>query len=418
MFTTRAIALATPIAIAIGCGALSLACGEESARFETGCDTELVLGQTFSLPQNPGDRSFQGHASFDGRAIWLTHAQAPADEETIVVSALRVHCNGTEASASTRLAEQSGIQTEPRVTSSQGQVLIAWQHDDQVSSANLSVHYLHFDREAGPAGAQIRHLDTQYKGSSAANTWFPELSASKAGFAVAGLRGVSDYDSFQTFVQRIDRDGNMVGASIDGNLQDERSQSAPSALLGDDNSLTLAWSETDVDGNNQVLHVHIDADAEQPVGAPILASRQGGSMSSQGGNESEGQFMAFITEDGAVAVKPSELFNAEAPVLHVREPGGGPLAPKIAVGPTGGAVAWIEPLTGFNGEIHLQGFVGDGFDMERAGSAMRITTDAPAIIPYGIDIEHIEDSVYMITWTEGPTSDLQIKWQMVDFAPT
>lgn len=146
----------------------------------------------------------------------------------------------------------------------------------------------------------------------------------------------------------------------------------------------------------------------------MLASRTSGAMSSQGGSEAGNQFIVFATSSGSVAIKSSGVFNPDAQLLLLRDEGGTPIGPKLAIGTRGGGAVWLEPLSGFNAEIHLQAFRDTGARFERAGPALRIATDAPAIAPYGIDIAHIQEEVYVVTWTEGPVSDLQVKWRLVD----
>ncbi len=212
-----------------------------------------IPGETFALPQSVGDRTFQAHATFDGEAVWLTHAGVPVDQEDIVVSALRIGCDGTVVTPSVRVPEEAGLQTEPRITSDGDHVLLACQRDSQQAGTNLSISYLFFDRVQGPADIALQALQTQYKGAPAGNTWMPELDASESGFVVAGLRGVSDYQSFQSFAQRIDREGMMMGEAINGELQDELSQASASASLSDDGRVLLAWSRTTTNEEEHVV---------------------------------------------------------------------------------------------------------------------------------------------------------------------
>lgn len=137
-------------------------------------------------------------------------------------------------------------------------------------------------------------------------------------------------------------------------------------------------------------------------------------MSSQGGSEAGNQFIAFATKAGSVALKSSGVFNPDSQLLLLRDEGGTPISPKIATGTRAGAAVWLEPLSGYDAEIHLQAFRDVGTRLERAGPALRIATDASAIAPYGIDIAHIQEEIYVVTWTEGPVSDLQIKWRLVN----
>jgi hypothetical protein len=391
------------------------ACGNSDAAQEQ-CATELVTGTTFTVPQTAGDRSFQAHTTFDGNAIWMTHASAIAADESIVVKALRIQCDGTISSEEVGVEAQEGLQTEPRITSHGGKVMIAWQHDDQVSSTNLSTYYKIFDREEDPATSPAIRLETQYAGVAAGNTWMPELDASASGFVLAGLRGVNEYASFQAFAQRIDFDGATVGGAINAQLSDELVQNMVSASLADDGSVVMSWTRESDNELEHAVHVAVESDSDAPANEPIRVCTNECSMVSLGGNEHRGQYVAAVAPDGTIALKPSTLFNAEAPLLTVGTPGDTPMFPTIAVGPESGAVAWLSQLSGFNAEIHLQAFTGDGYDISLVGSEAVVPTDNPAIGPYRLSLIHVQDAVYMLTWTEGPTSALQVKWRFVDLA--
>ena len=395
--------------LAAGCGG-----GRDG---EERCASEIVTGTTFAVPQANGDRSFQAHASFDGEAIWMTHATAVEADESIVVRALRIQCDGTIASQDVDLEVQGGLQTEPRITSHDGRVMIAWQHDSQTSGTNLSTHYKVFDRDENPSAAQAIRLETSYAGAPAGNTWMPELDASDSGFILAGLRGVNDYASFQAFAQRIDSDGAVVGDAINAQLSDELVQDMVSASIDDNGSVIMGWTRASDNEAKHAVHVRIESDSAVPANEPIRVCADDCTTVSLGGNEDRGQYVAAVAPDGTIAMKPSTLFNAEAPMLTVGSPGAAPIYPTIAVGPDSGAIAWLSPTTGFNAEIHLQAFAGDGNDIALVGGETIVATDNPAVGPYRLSLIHIQDAVFMLTWTEGPTTALQVKWRFVDLAP-
>jgi hypothetical protein len=411
MSTRRTSVLATFCTSAL----FAVSCAGSDAPVER-CASEIVTGTTFAVPQAPGDRSFQAHATFDGNAIWMTHASAIEADESIVVRALRIQCDGTISSEEVGVEAQGGLQTEPRITSHNGRVMLAWQLDDQVSSTNLSTHYKIFDRDEDPALAQAIRLETNYAGAPAGNTWMPELDASDSGFVLAGLRGVNEYASFQAFAQRIDTDGAVVGDAINPELTDELVQNMVSASIDDEGSVVMSWTRASDNEQEHAVHVRVEADSDVPANEPIRVCANDCSMVSLGGSGDRGQFLAAVAQDGTIGLKPSTLFNAEAPMLTVGSPGPAPIYPTVAVGPENGALAWLAPTSGFNAEIHLQGFSVDGSDIALVGSETIVATDNPAIAPYRISLIHIQDAVYMLTWTEGPTAELQVKWRLVDLA--
>jgi len=412
----KLIRLVSSLAFASASMLAAAGCSESATSDDPGCATAVVTGTTFSLPQAPGDRSFQAHATFDGEAIWLTHTSALAEDESMRISALRIQCDGSIASEEVRVEEQSGIQTEPRITRYGDLVMLAWQRDDQVSITNLSTHYKIFNRSEGPSGAVSHKLDTQYAGAAAGNTWMPELDASAAGFVIAGLRGVSDYNSFQPFAQRIDSEGELLGATIDGELSDSLSQDSVTASLKDDGSLIMGWTRESDTTPVYAVHVRVDAEADTLETPPVRLCADSCSMVSLGGDDDRGDFVTVVAADGTLAIKPSSQFDESAPMLYLGTAGATPLYPTIAVGPQGGAVAWLQPTTGYNAEIHIQGFGNSDSAMVSQGSEQTIPTENGAIGPYRLSLIHIENSVYMITWTEGPTADLQVKWRFVDLA--
>lgn len=395
--------------------ALLLGCAGDSEEVRN-CDVTPIIGKTFALPQAEGDRSFQGHIAFDGQQLWLTHAIAPFEGETIEVRAQRFSCEGESTREAIVMEKQPGLQTEPRIAAHGDKVMIAWANDSQAGQPNLSTHFKVFDREEGPESAPSTHLDTQYKGASVGNTWMPELSASKSGFVVAGLRGVSDFNSFQAFAQRVNDEGELDGDAIDPELTDQVAQEYATASLRDDGSMLLAWKRTDsTTGAEDIVHVEVPANSSTPSSAPVLVGEGAGSMPMHGGNEEVGEYLVFTNADGEIGIKSADLLNAEAPYLTLRETGGSAIYPRVAAGQNAGAAVWMEPTgNSFDAAIHVQGFSGHGFSMEEVGDEIVIETDNPAIGAYRPEIAHIQDSIYAVVWTEGPTSDLQIKWQLID----
>ncbi len=399
-------------ALLSGVATAALGCGADSAEPDV-CDTPLVLDTTFSVPKAPGDRNFQAHTTFDGRAIWMTHATAVAADQSLRIRALRIQCDGTISSEEVGVEEQSGLQTEPRIASHGGTIMLAWQRDTQSSGTNLETYYKLFDRDGDPSTAEAVRLETQYGGAPAGNTWMPELDASEAGFVLAGLRGVEGFDSFQAFAQRFDASGSPLGETINGELTDDMAQNMVSASMDDDGALILGWTRESDNEMPHAVHVRVESEEDTPANAPIRVCSEACTMLGLGGTEAHGQYAAVANADGTLSLKDSTLFNVEAPVLQVRSPGPDALYPTIASSEHGAAVAWLEPTMGYSAEIHLQAFRGRGYDLELVGEELTVSTDSPAIGPYRLSLTHIQDAVYMLTWTEGPTDVLSVKWRFL-----
>jgi hypothetical protein len=377
-----------------------------------GCTSLLTVNETFGLPQEVGDRSFQTHAYFDGDGVWIAHAIAPVGGDSIQIQCLRVRCDGSVASAPVVISPDNGFtHTEPRITGFGDKVMVAWQTDNS-GNPNLSTHFRIFDRLAGPGDEATVHLDTQYMGDSAGNTWMPSLAASSSGFAVAGLRGVSDYSSFQSFVQRVDFEGEMVGAAVNGKLQDDLSQGDAALSIDDAGDIILAWDREESGAGKHVVHARIAAGQDTPESEPIRVSPNLGSQAAL-----DGPYLASGLDAGGLMLKQATTFDPDSASLALGTSGTVALYPQPAASEGGGAVAWLEGTTGFNAEIHMQAFLEGGASITASGDEITIPTDNPSVAPYRLSLVHVADSVYLLTWTEGPTSDLQVKWRFVDMNP-
>ena len=80
-------------------------------------------------------------------------------------------------------------------------------------------------------------------------------------------------------------------------------------------------------------------------------------------------------------------------------------------------MAWLGGSMGT--ELHLQGF---GFGREGSvlmatGEEQTVATDNATIPTYQLEVEHMVDQIFLVTWSEGPASALQAKWRLVDMSP-
>lgn len=405
--------------------ALLLACGDSgggaAGDADTGvasaeCRAILAANQTFALEQEEGARSFQTHAHFDGEGIWIVHAIVPAGVQAIQIQALRVGCDGAVLNPPLIIsANNEFTHTEPRITGYGDNVMVAWQTDSGAAPNNLSTHYRVFDRNAGPLAASATHLDTQYKGASAGNTWMPDLAAGPAGFALAGLRGVSDFNSFQSFMQRVDFEGAMVGEAVDGELQDGLWQGQAALTLDDSGAAIMAWELTAEDDSNYIVQARIGAGQSAPESAPVRMSNDNGSQVSFGSSTAMGAFVVATRSAGGLILKPADALDPSSSEL-VLDRAKAALYPQVALGDGTGVVGWLENTAGVEAEIHLQGFSSESTNPVAMGEPRTLSTDNATVGAYRLSISHILDQVFVVTWTEGPVSALQVKWRLVDMS--
>jgi hypothetical protein len=403
----------------------ALACGDsgggEAADADAGviaadCRSLLAANQTFALAQETGTRSFQTHAYFDGEAIWITHAIVPVGVDSIQIQALRVGCDGSVLHGPTIISpDNSFTHTEPRITGYGDHVMIAWQTDSGGAPNNLSTHYRVFDRSVGPEAASTTHLDTQYKGASAGNTWMPYLAASSGGFAVAGLRGVSDFNSFQSFMQRVDFAGAMVGEAVNGDLQDGLWQGQAGLTLRDSGAAIMAWEITAEDESTYIVQSRVSAGRSSPEAAPVRMSDQNGSQVSFGSSAAMGSYVVSGRASGGLILKPADALDASSSELTLSRAKVA-LYPQLALGEADGVVAWLENTAGVEAEIYLQGFSQAGGNPIAVGEPQILVTDSASIGAYRLSISHLLDQVFVVTWTEGPVTELQVKWRLVDMS--
>ncbi len=154
----------------------------------------------------------------------------------------------------------------------------------------------------------------------------------------------------------------------------------------------------------------MEPDATSTIAVPMRVGDEQGGMA-----HTNGRYIAWNSAAGEVRIKA--MYDPSAPTLTLRETGGNtPIYPRVAVAPGGGAVAWLEILSGNNTEVHVRSFSEGESTIEPSSSERIIVTDAPAIGAYRISITHVQDSTYFVTWTEGPTTNLQVKWRLVDLS--
>ncbi len=380
------------------------------------CRTLLAANQTFALPQEERARSFQTHAYFDGQALWFAYAFVPADVDAIQIRALRVQCDGSIASAPVIVSpDNSFTHTEPRIAGYGDKVMIAWSTDNGSQPSNLSTHYVVFDRLEGPANARSVHLDTQYKSASAGNTWMPELAAGPSGFAVAGLRGVNDFQSFQSYVQRVDSDGLMMGAAVDGELQDGQYQGQANLVMEASGDVILAWERNEEDESKHVVQVRVAAGKDVPETGPVRVSREKSSQVSLGGEEGLGYYLVSGRSAGGLLLKSAVDFDPDSNELKLGESKLA-ISPQVAASEGGGLVAWLETSAGFEAELYWQAFQNQDGSLVAIDEPRMVATDNPSIGAYRLSLVHLHDEVFMLTWTEGPVSDLHVKWRFLDLS--
>lgn len=133
------------------------------------------------------------------------------------VFATRIGCDGAVRVQPVRLdAADDANHVDPAVAASSDRALIAWHRDDGQYPYNLSIHRAVVGADGGiitPGEA----LDLAFDGAPhEGNAWMPAVAPLPDGaFAVAGARGHEAYNSFQTFVQRVDAGGDPTEDTVD-----------------------------------------------------------------------------------------------------------------------------------------------------------------------------------------------------------
>jgi len=208
------------------------------------CAAALLKDQNLTLLPNEPLTQIHAAVQFDGEAIWLAY-NAPdgmgnGGFDTFLV---KLGCDGSQLAGPIAVHEPTvENEIDPDLTVNGDEVFVAWSADDGVSLSNLSINYRTFGLDGAPLSAPFKLATTRGGLPVLSNHWLPMVAPLPAGqFAITGVRVDPDDRAFETFVQRVDGDGSLVGEAIDVGYDGVLSDGFPDLAAASNGDLLVVW---------------------------------------------------------------------------------------------------------------------------------------------------------------------------------
>lgn len=391
------------------------ACGDDGGPapdpFEA-CAAAPVTDTTFELDTaNPAPQIHADFAFIGGR-IWMAYNLVDGEGAGgFDVFVTTIGCDGV-ASAPQRVTTTTGRNDIDPVIDRRGDsVYIAWSSDSSMGSDNLDLLYRSYAITGEPIMANDRILDTTLAGAPVqTNTWLPDVAGlpdDRA--AIIGVRGIDNV--FQTFIQRVDSTGDLLGEAID--VTDRGvGHGAPAIASTAAGDVYAAWERSEGGGDPTVWYGLIAADATGFALGPVMATAGASSLPSLAVDRDRG--LAYLavrdqTLDDIVLIALDE--TGELGRITLGATGEIDHSPVIAVSPSGGAVGWYRTVSGIRNRFVVQRFDFDGAVLS-PGSEIDLGTDG-AVGVYSPALIHIGDDIYFAAWSEGTAPEFFVKGRAV-----
>jgi hypothetical protein len=222
-------------------------------------------------------------------------------------------------------------------------------------------------------------------------------------------------NQWQSFVQRLDADGTMVGEAVGIPMQAGISQLFPDLTVDDAGGVYLAHTDSTTDRDDRVVHTSIPAGGSSVTPVPPVVTITG----AVGGDPSYGAgpvglYLAHTLVDGSryrVVLTPGGQFDPDDTFITLGRLDQLNYMPKVVGGPSGGAVAWYKNTSGLRNELYLQRFTDLSGSLNGVGVPVVVANDVP---PYQPSLTHVSDDTYAAAWSAGTNPDFFIKLRFVE----
>ncbi|MBO6938506.1 MAG: hypothetical protein JJ863_26300 [Deltaproteobacteria bacterium] len=364
------------------------------------CDA-VTLDETFVIAPGFSDANIHPSATFANGTVWAAVTVVEEGTSVFDVVLVRMGCDGRQAEPVLVSSTPMLSDLDADVAAGPEGILVSWQADGGTGTIETWVR-LHDDETGEPLG-EPRKLETTREGAPVEGTvWSPLLLPSDTGFDLIGERGIEDASAFQAFVQPLDAAGADDGATIEPFFEAMVGQNGAVGVRTAD-GLTLAWTREPTDGDPSVVTV---SPGGEPVTVPTSALEASGpSLASFGGE----RWAAYSAGGGSRRI---ELFPIGGDTV---EPLGGPgntdIGPQLVAGDTGLGLAWLRITSGFRADLFLRRVDTEG-TTPTGGAEAEIPSTGDVFAPYGIDMVHIGDDVFFLTWVQGETVDGDTRYEV------
>lgn len=362
----------------------------------------------------------QIHAAiaFDGEGVWVVF-NLPDEHSEFDVWAARLGCDGTPLVAPFQVNNAWDYnETEPDLAIFNDQVLILWQSDSGQFPDNLSIHYRLFQIDGTPLMEQDTALGWTDNGIPAAgNAWMPKAASTPSGGFVLAITGVVGSYGFQTFLQRMSAQGELLGDRLHIAPEEAVGQFYPSLQVLPDATTLVAWVRSPTEGSDRVQACLVDAefvgcDPENPW-SPATESETGAPFAAGAVAASSSGFLVYHEAEGAGSrIRAVEATFSDSPQgVTLGAPGELNHSPVLAIYDQGAALLWYRVISGIRNDVRLGAFrpLGDSYV---APTPIRSLNENSAA-PYAPAFVHIDGSRFLAVWSEGTSPDFQLVGRFV-----
>lgn len=407
------------LALCLALGAA--ACSDDGAAVDPPVCTEFSLDQTFELVQATTGTQIHVDAALGTDRIWLAYNMVGAGSDFDVFLS-SISCAGKPLGAPIRVTTSSGRNnTDPVLRVSKEAIFVVWSSDNHGGGgSNLDIVYRTFNPDGSPRMAAERDLETSYQGKAVTgNHWLPNaVPVDERTLAIAGVRGIDAAPSFQTFAQRIDADGELVGEAVSLKVEADQAHGYPDIGKDAAGRLYVSWERSKAPDYEPTLLAQarldstftlLDAEPQNLLGGAQQADKPRYGQRQQ---VREPQLLTFHdpADDRIV------LLDAEKPqVAPLRAGSAGKLHQGSAVSSHEGRglLAWHQMVQGIVAKTVVQGFSYDGSSFV-AGAEQVLSEEA---LPYGPTVLHVAKDTYFVGWTATTSADRRALGRFVALPP-
>lgn len=380
---------------------------------ELTCADILDTASTWTLPL-VGQAQLQARAAFDGEGVWVTYTQRPGASGTPErVYAAKMGCDAE------LLVEPFEVSTSPDARSLQPSLalsdttlFVVWSEDDLEGTVRARA----FDLDGTPRQAESFAVTPILSSGDAINTiWQPDVAVLDDNEAILAASALTS-EGARLVLQRFDANGNRL---LDGffpyPVDTYGEQTDPSVAANESRLITMSFVGGGFDTprvyHGQILAGETKATPAQAIVAhPTIDLNRGGRLSK--GQNNGRHWLAYSGGVGFgndIIVKDGSRMSAGSDTASSAVSNREALLGDVAASPTGGAVAWItRRSSGTALNVHARRFLANASgDFTSQAGRVDLHTGDQARMPYGVSIDHVEGSVYVVLWGQGDAPNTQ-----------
>jgi hypothetical protein len=368
--------------------------------------TEFLLDKTFELVDSAQGTQVQLDAALGRDRIWVAYNMVSGQSSNLDVFLSAISCAGKPLGPPVRVNTIDGRNNVDPVLRVSGEaIFVVWSSDNQGGgSDNLDIVYRSFKPDGSPRMASQRDLETTHAGKPVAgNHWLPNaVLVDDRTLAIVGVRGIPEAPSFQSFVQQIDADGDLVGTARSLKVEADHSHGFPDIGRDAAGRLYTAWERSAAPDfkTNLLAQVRLEgADLSLLDSEPqnLLGGSQQTSKPRYGRRQraDEPLLLTFGDPQSGKLL----LLDASKPQAGALELGGSGQPnhlPAASSAGDKGLLGWHRVVKGTVNETVVQGFSLESGAPKAVGAERVLSSEA---LPYGPTVLHVAGQTYFVGWT-------------------